>query len=205
MVCRHAQQQGLFRSRRHPSFALLTASGTARRTLSGVGAGLGGVLDVERHTDVLLDDAGLHRQRLVRLRRGLGVGEGVGVAAVSGVAVTMGVGLGSGAEKDRRWPQTRPGRCWRSAPPPCRPRPAYTAAAAQRCCRRNTAWGSFIKHSCSSQLKSDKLLQNESYQEKAPAASGQGWKSAQKNAEIFNIHRVCLWIIVTPRTQLSGI
>ena len=39
---------------------------------------------------------------------------------------------------------------------------------------------------------------------KAPAASGQGWKSAQKNAEIFNIHRVCLWIIVTPRTQLSG-
>ena len=39
---------------------------------------------------------------------------------------------------------------------------------------------------------------------KAPAASGQGWKIAQKNAEIFNIHRVCLWIIVTPRTQLSG-
>ena len=39
---------------------------------------------------------------------------------------------------------------------------------------------------------------------KAPAASRQGWKIAQKNAEIFNIHRVCLWIIVTPRTQLSG-
>ena len=39
---------------------------------------------------------------------------------------------------------------------------------------------------------------------KAPAASGQGWKIAQKNAEIFNIHKACLWIIVTPRTQLSG-
>ena len=38
---------------------------------------------------------------------------------------------------------------------------------------------------------------------KASAASRQGWKIAQKNAEIFNIHRVCLWIIVTPRTQLS--
>ena len=202
--CRHTQQRGLFVL----GVILLRAFGRRRGRRGGRigrGAGLGGVLDVERHTDVLLDDAGLHRQRFVRLRRGArrrGRGR-CGRRLGGGRHDGRGAGLGRGERTDagcKRAQADAGGQHHRRA---------ARGQLIQRQPRKGAAGEIphgvlLIKHSCSSQLKAINYYKMNHTTKKAPAASGQGWKIAQKNAEIFNIHRVCLWIIVTPRTQLSG-
>ena len=178
--CRHAQQRGLFVL----GVILLRAFGRRRGRRGGCigrGAGLGGVLDVERHTDVLLDDAGLHRQRLVRLRRGArrrGRGRR-GSRLGGGCHDGRGAGLGRGKRTDagRKRAQADAGGQHH--------RRAARGQLIQRQPRKGAAGEIphgvlFIKHSCSSQLKSDKLLQNESYHEKSPRRK---WAGVENRTE----------------------
>ena len=178
--CRHAQQRGLFVL----GVILLRAFGRRRGRRGGRigrGAGLGRVLDVERHTDILLDDAGLHRQRLVRLRRGArrrGRGRR-GRRLGGGRHDGRGAGLGRGERTDagRKRAQADAGGQHH--------RRAARGQLIQRQPRKGAAGEIphgvlFIKHSCSSQFKSDKLLQNESYHEKSPRRK---WAGVENRTE----------------------
>ena len=188
----HTQQRGLVRF-----FFSIRSVRVGGGGLCG-GRLIGDRLNKQRHADILLDHAGLERQRLVRLRcrawRGGGGrrGRSLGRGGHNGCRARL--GGGEGRKACGKCAQTNAGR------------QRHRRAAGRQLVQRQPHKGAageiphrvlFIKHSCSSQCSSwygrilrrcfwIKLYIVHHTMKNPPAARGQGEKAAQKNAEIFH-------------------